>query len=256
MNSQEEQWLLEEKYQGQKSEGFLADLKRLQDGEPLGYVIGYVPFLNCQIYLDSHPLIPRPETEFWVEKAITEIEEAAKTASHTLRVLDLCAGSGAIGIAVAKAIPEIHVHFAEIDKTHLPIIGKNLAANDISCTRYRVFESNLFENVTDKYDFILTNPPYIDPALDRTEPSVKNHEPGLALYGGKAGMEIISKIIEQATNYLNEAGVIYIEHEPEQTAEIAKLAKMNRFESETQLDQYQVERYTRLEKFPAGNMAK
>ncbi|MEX0913065.1 MAG: hypothetical protein WDZ56_00890, partial [Candidatus Paceibacterota bacterium] len=76
MLNKEEGWLLEEKYGGEKTAGFSADLKRLACGEPLGFVIGHVPFFGCRIYLDSHPLIPRLETEFWVEKAIVAIKEA------------------------------------------------------------------------------------------------------------------------------------------------------------------------------------
>src|SRR5690606_26669366 len=100
--NQEEQWLLEEKYAGAESEAFRADLKRLTGGEPLGYVIGHVPFLDCRIHLDSHPLIPRPETEYWVEKAMVAIKEVAGgPEARPLHVLDLCAGSGCIGVAVA-----------------------------------------------------------------------------------------------------------------------------------------------------------
>ena len=70
-------WLLEEKYSGEKSVAFFADCKRMALGEPLGYLIGHAPFLKTTIYLDSRPLIPRPETEFWTEKAIAEIKEYA-----------------------------------------------------------------------------------------------------------------------------------------------------------------------------------
>jgi len=79
MKNQELDWLLKEKYHGVESEAFHADCARLATGEPLGYLIGHVPFLNCTIHLDSHPLIPRPETEFWTEQAIAEIIHQAKT---------------------------------------------------------------------------------------------------------------------------------------------------------------------------------
>jgi len=249
MNTKEEKWLLEEKYQGEKSEAFFTDLEKLKNGEPLGYIIGNVPFLNCDIYLDSKPLIPRSETEYWVEEVIKEIEKEAAASPRPLQILDLCAGSGVIGIAVAKAIPNSHVHFAEVDKSHLPTIGKNLGKNNIACTRYKVFESDLFENIKDNtYDFILSNPPYINPTSDRSDLSVRDYEPHLALYGGNNGLEIIEKIIKQAPDNLSENGVLYIEHEPEQSIAIAELAKENGFESQTYTDQYQIERYTRLQK--------
>src|SRR5512138_3415194 len=95
----EEEWLLKEKWNGEKSEGFFADCQRLRDGEPLAYVIGHTPFLNTIIYLDSKPLIPRVETEFWVEKAIMEIQDFSRGQTlGTVQVLDVCAGSGCIGV--------------------------------------------------------------------------------------------------------------------------------------------------------------
>jgi methylase of polypeptide subunit release factors len=78
--SQDIEWLLKEKFGGEKSDAFFADCKRLALGEPLGYLIGHVPFLGCTIHLDSKPLIPRTETEFWTEKAIEEIKRAAPSA--------------------------------------------------------------------------------------------------------------------------------------------------------------------------------
>ena len=184
MKKQEEAWLLSEKYGGEKSdlsacdltpaqaEAFFADCARLAAGEPLGYVIGFVPFLDCKIWLDSKPLIPRPETEYWTEKAIQEIKRVTPTAS---RILDLCAGSGAIGIAVAKAVGEADVTFGEIDKAHLATIGKNLTENHIDCTRYKVFQSDLFKNIDGQFDYILTNPPYINKEAGTVEISRRSH---------------------------------------------------------------------------------
>jgi len=260
--TKDEQWLLEEKYKGEKTEGFFTDCQLLAAGKPLGYVIGWVPFLDCRIYLDSQPLIPRPETEYWVEKAILNIKkqgrglaaeslgrerkDRAPVSVHKIKILDLCAGSGAIGVAVSKAVPEAHVTFGEIDKEHLPTIGKNLETNHIPCTRYRVFQSNLFESIAGKFDFILTNPPYIDPAVDRAEESVKKYEPHLALYGGHDGLEIISKIIAQTEEHLNPGGQLWIEHEPEQTSAISLLAHEFGFAPTSYQDQYQTIRYSVL----------
>lgn len=239
-------WLLKEKYGGVESEAFRADLERLRAGEPLAYLIGHVPFLNCQIYLDSKPLIPRPETEYWVEKAIESIRLDSKNA----RVLDLCAGSGCVGMAVAKAVPEAHVTFAEIDPLHLPTIQKNLSHNLPQYSRevelYSVIQSDLFEKVEGQFDFILSNPPYIDPALDRAEISVKAHEPHLALYGGEAGLEIILTIINDSKKFLAPGGQLWIEHEPEQVEAIKKNAEAVGFSATPHNDQYGLPRYSIL----------
>jgi release factor glutamine methyltransferase len=240
-------WLLREKYHGEKTDGFFADCARLEAGEPLAYIIGSIPFLGCDITLDTHPLIPRPETEFWVEKAIAEI---TRTIKDNTSVLDLCAGSGAIGVAVAKAIPSAQVTLAEIDPTHLVTIEKNLKANISEYSNrlgyYRHIQSDLFEQITGSFEFILTNPPYIDEAAHTVAASVVAHEPHLALFGGLNGMDIITKIIAKAASYLAPSGQLWIEHEPFQSAAVSRLATSHGFSCQTMPDQYDTERYSVL----------
>jgi len=255
MKSQEEQWLLTEKYQGEKSEAFYADCKALALGTPLGYLIGHVPFLDCTIYLDNQPLIPRVETEFWVEKAIAAIKMGSvmqpsldSGAAQPPRVLDVCAGSSCIGVAVAKAIPAAKVDFGELSKRLLPTIEKNINENVANPERCRVVHSNLFQQfpIDWKYDYILSNPPYIDPAIDRATESVKSHEPHLALYGGTDGLEVIEQLTASAGTYLTANGQLWIEHEPEQVPGMAKLAEQYGFSCVSHPDQYGVLRYSIL----------
>ena len=241
--SQDISWLLKEKYRGEESDAFFADVKRMVLGEPVGYLIGHIPFLDTTIFLDSKPLIPRPETEFWTEKAIAEIEIAALAAP---RILDLCAGSGCIGVAVAKAIPSATVHFSEIDAKHLPTINKNLEANGIELSRTKIEHTNLFEAFEGTYHFILSNPPYIDMDLHRTDENVLKYEPYVALSGGLAGLEVIQTIIEQAPKHLERGGQLWLEHEPEQSEAIRNLAREHTFTCNTHTDQYDVERYSVL----------
>jgi release factor glutamine methyltransferase len=246
MYSQEVAWLLKEKYQGQKSEAFLTDVTKLEAGVPLAYLIGYLPFLGNIIYLDSHPLIPRPETEFWVEHVIKAIPQS----DTPLKVLDLCAGSGAIGIAVASSLKNCLVDFIEIDSNHLPTIAKNCILNQITRERVHIYSGDLFNTSSGttlpKYNLILTNPPYIDKSLGRTELSVTQNEPEIALYGGKAGLEIITKIITEAAQHLLPDGQLWIEHEPEQSSAIKKLAEEHHFLAITFTDQYSTERFSQL----------
>lgn len=217
--TQEHFWLLNDKYNGIESSEFHADVKRLESGVPLAYLIGWQPFCGTKIWLDSHPLIPRPETEYWAKLAIDEIKK-----KHHPHVLDLCAGSGCIGVAVLKAIPDSTVDFVEIDESHHATILKNVQENGIDENRVRILGGNLFENSTDTYDAILTNPPYIDPNLsDRVQDSVVTHEPKIALFGGNGGIELIRTILAQFRQFLRPDGVLYIEHEPEQAGEIQRL---------------------------------
>jgi release factor glutamine methyltransferase len=261
MENQDEAWLLKEKYQGQKSEGFLADCARLAAGEPLAYIIGHVPFLGTTIQLDSKPLIPRPETEFWVEKAIVAIgaDHPQGNSPHEAfekdkrYILDLCAGSGAIGVAVGQALTDlVEVHFAEIDTNHHATIRRNMNEAGTDDTRIPIFGGHLFNQIkegphaTFRYHFILSNPPYIDPVVDRTQASVKAHEPHLALYGGAYGMTLITEIISEAPQHLHPHGQLWIEHEPEQAPHIVTLGTKHSFSVTTHPDQYGTLRYSVL----------
>lgn len=251
--SQDIEWLLEEKYSGEKNDAFFADCKRLALGEPLGFLIGHVPFLDTTIYLDSKPLIPRPETEYWTEAVIADIKTnyPARDLENTpgaeqLRVLDLCAGSGCIGVAIAKAIPDAIVDFSEIDERHLPTITKNLDENSIDKTRTHLYHSNLFEAFSGTYQYIVCNPPYIDAALERADESVIKNEPYIALFGGEGGMEVITTLIEQAPKHLERHGQLWIEHEPEQSEAIRNIAREHKFICDTHKDQYGAQRYSVL----------
>lgn len=277
MKNQEITWLLREKYRGQKTEGFLADCARLEAGAPLAYLIGSIPFLDCTISLASKPLIPRPETEFWTEKAITEItlklrgltpkfmtqNRSVDTQGSPRQglgepwagvyILDLCAGSGAIGVAVAKACPEAYVAFAELDAAHFPTIKQNLAVNlafsesDVP-KRFSFHPGNLFNAVppNTRFDFILCNPPYIDAAADTVDANVAEHEPHLALFGGARGLELIARIIEATPSHLNPQGQLWLEHEPFQVEAIAALADQHGFAATHHADQYGTVRYSIL----------
>lgn len=253
MPQQDQEWLLTEKYGGEKTADFLADCARLEAGEPLAYLIGYMPFLGTTIWLDSRPLIPRPETEYWLEKAIAAIKTfpvprttlgTSRGEASGCRVLDLCAGSGCIGVAVAVHVPESHITFGEVDSEHLPTIEKNCLLNEVD--HFTIRTSDLFSQIDDRFDFILSNPPYIDPALDRTQASVKAFEPHQALYGGKGGGELIERIIKEAPDHLNPGGQLWIEHEPEQAALIAALGTASGFTVSTLPDQYGTLRYSVL----------
>ena len=203
------------------------------------YARGHIPFLDCTIYLDSHPLIPRVETEYWVEQAIKE------TAGK--QILDLFAGSGAIGVAVLKHLPQTHVDFGEIDSTHLSTIQKNIKENGIDPSRARVIETDVFSGIDSTYDTILANSPYIAQSRrERVQGSVLMHEPSLALFAEEDGFALIRKTIEGAAAHLVLGGVLYIEHDPEQTGSIAQLARLGGFSAQTHKDQYGVLRFSIL----------
>ncbi len=207
----------------------LKDLKRLKKGEPIDYIIGFYKFLGCKIDLSYKPLIPRSETEYWVEKELVNIKGD---------VLDIFAGSGCIGIALLKNT-DCKVDFA--DKYFLEQIKLNLKINKLKA---KVIQSDIFSCINKKYDFILANPPYIP--LNRKLDKSLFFEPKKALYGGKDGLFYIKKFLKQAKNYLKEYGVIYMEFDSCQKKEIEKLLKDYNYEFYK--DQYKKWRYLKAQK--------
>jgi HemK-like putative methylase len=140
----------------------------------------------------------------------------------------------------------VTVDFSEIDASHIPTIEKNLSSNNIDTTRTQIKHSNLFAEFAGTYHFILSNPPYIDMDLGRTDENVLEHEPYVALSGGLAGLEVIQNIIEEAPKHLERQGQLWIEHEPEQSEAIRNLAREYGFTCTTHTDQYDIERYSVL----------
>lgn len=207
--TKDEAWLLEEKYGGDASApAFAADMRRLAAGEPLAYIIGVQPFLGLQISLDSHPLIPRVETEWWTEKLVQSLQEQE---AAPLKFLDLCAGSGAIGCAALSRLEHARVFFGEIDPAHESTIRKNIAANGLDIGRADIRMGDLFEPFSGlRFDVIAANPPYV-PAGRVLPTSVTAYEPPRALYAGEDGLELIKRLATLLPHHLAPDGIAWIE---------------------------------------------
>lgn len=226
--------MLDEKYNGVQSAAFEADKERLASGEPLAYVIGYQPFLGLKIYLDSKPLIPRPETEWWTEKLISKLTPGEKP----IRVLDLCAGSGAIGCAILARVPQAQVYFSEIDSAHSETIIKNIRENNLDLSRAVLNIGDLFAAFPkETFDVIACNPPYI-PVDRELEPSVDHFEPHLALFGGGDGLALIRRIAIELSKHLSKTGVAWIEVDTEHATQAAGPFEEQGFTVEIRTDQY------------------
>lgn len=200
------------------------DLARLSAGEPLAYIIGWLPFLGLRIYLDSHPLIPRPETEWWTEQLIQHLQERFGT--EPFHLLDLCAGSGAIGLAVLAHLPNATVSFAELHAEHIEQIQTNLQRNGLGAARVHYYTGDLFTPLPQdsRFSIIVSNPPYIpqDRVLDN---EVVAHEPHDALFSGQDGLESIRIIANTAPAFLNPSGELWIECDTTHAHEVAELLK-------------------------------
>lgn len=240
---QELQWIFKDKYGGRWRPKLLLDAQRLAAGEPVDYIIGWQPFLNCRIDLSLRPFIPRPETGFWVEQVIVAI----KKRRGCVRVLDLGAGSGAIGVAILKNAARARVDLVELDKRFIQQIKINLKKNKIAPGRARIIQSDVFSDTRGQYDVIVVNPPYIPTKnKQKVAKSVLRYEPVQALFSGKNGLVIIKKILAQAPAHLRLGGELWLEFDSQQKPAIAKLLKINGYKNWIfGRDQYGQWRYVR-----------
>lgn len=187
--------------------------KERLSGRPLWYVLGECDFYGYTLKVDERVLIPRPETEELVMYACDFIK-----AEH--RVLDLCTGSGAIALAVQKKTGA-KVVAVDISKGALSVAEENFKKHEAVVS---IVHSDMFENVKGKFDFILSNPPYIKNAdIETLQSEVKNFEPSLALDGGKDGLDYYKIIAKEAKNYLKEGGMLYLEVGIDQAQDVKKL---------------------------------
>jgi len=206
----------------------LRDLvKRCSQHEPYAYLIGRTEFYSLQINVNKDCLIPRPETELLVEHAIEFLR--TKTDKKTpKKICDLCTGSGCIAIAIAKNFKDCSVIATDICDKALSIAAQNIEYHNLT-DKIELLQGDLFEPIIhglddDKFDLIVSNPPYISESeMQLLQPNVKDHEPEKALYGGVDGFDIYERIIEQIPNHLAEDGALMMEIGYKQAAGIKEL---------------------------------
>ena len=199
---------------------------------PVEYERGYTKFLNCKIDLRNRVFIPRIETEFWVARAIKTIR-TSNIEHRTLKVLDIFAGSGCIGISILKNVKNLLVDFADIDKKAIEQIKINLKLNKIPSQRYRIYQSNLFEKIKNKnYNYIFANPPYVaKERIKDVQLSVLKYEPKTSFLAGKKGFFYIKKFLKEAKRFMKPGGIIYLEFDPEQKNDILDILKKENYKN-------------------------
>lgn len=196
---------------------FVNCIKRKANGEPLERIIGVTEFYDCVFEYSDNVLTPRQETEILVDMI-------AKENFNGLKLLDMCSGSGCIGISLAKA-KKFDVTLCDISDFAIENSTKNAKLNKVDV---KIVKSNLFENVDDKFDIIVSNPPYIkSEVIKNLEKEVLNHDPILALDGGADGMVFYREIIKASPKYLNPNGKIYLEIDNGLEEEIESLLSEN-----------------------------
>jgi len=204
-----------------------------------------IKFLNCKIDLSKKVFRPRIETEYWVVKALKDIRMFK---CSNVRVLDIFAGSGCIGITVLKSIKNSEVDFVDVSKKAIEQIEINLKLNGIEKGRYKIFQSNLFEKLRGKrYNFIFANPPYV--ALDRigeVQKEVLKNEPSQSLFAGRDGMFWIRKFLLGVKKHLEKGGKIFMEFDPKQKVEIEKILKKKKLKFQFKKDQFKKFRWLKI----------
>lgn len=190
-------------------------LVRLEDGEPIEYILGRVDFLGTTVDLSRRPMIPRPETAFWVARAIEELQGRP----GPLRLADTFSGAGNVGITLLKNLPESRVDLSEFDAALIPQIEINVLLNGIDPERARIFACDTLEGLTGSYDAIFAVPPYVpDAALPELDPEMIRFEPHLAFFGGEDGHRFHRALVAGAWDFLAPGGTLYMEadmdHEP------------------------------------------
>ena len=169
---------------------------------PLQYIIGEQEFMGLRFKVNSNVLIPRQDTE-------TLVEQVLKIVKPGMKVLDLCTGSGCVLISVLKNAPELTGMGSDISKTALLVAKENAKLHEVDAEWVR---SDLFDNITETFDVIMANPPYIPTGeILSLMPEVRDHEPILALDGMEDGLYFYRKIVAQAGEYLEQGGWLCFE---------------------------------------------
>lgn len=202
---------------------YRALLQRRLDGEPLAYLLGEREFFGLSFQVSPATLIPRPDTELLVELALQRLSEPSRTGDmQPTRILDLGTGSGAIALSVAHARPDLDVTAVDASIAALEVAREN--ARRLDLRNVRLLPSDWFSALgSERYDLILSNPPYIaadDPHLAQGD---LRFEPGSALASGADGLDDIRRIVALAPAHLNAGGWLMFEHGYDQAERARKL---------------------------------
>ena len=214
-------------------------INKLIEGIPVQYLTNEQEFYGNKFYVDENVLIPQPDTEILVEEAISIIKNGDK-------VLDLCTGSGAIGISLKKKFADrIDVIGTDISKEALRVAKMNADANRVSV---EFVESNMFDKIVENdFDLIVSNPPYIETNVIKTLSKEVQNEPHIALDGGSDGLDFYRIIVKEGKDYLKSGGYLIIEIGFNQRDEVINLLKENDY-----LDIYSKKDYSGNDRIVVG----
>lgn len=209
------------------AETFRKLIKKRTEGYPVSYIRRVKEFFGRDFYVDERVLVPRPETEIMVEKVIGTAQSLRKAAgsvagSRPLKILDLCTGSGCIAVTLKKELPDAEITASDISAEALEVARKNGSLHEADIS---FLQSNLFDELSGKFDIIVTNPPYVEAEVCDGMQEGRWPEPRLALDGGADGLDIIRIIVESSMDYLTDNSYLLIEAGWTHSEEIRNLMK-------------------------------
>ncbi len=200
---------------------FTKYIEQIIDGKPLQYITQKQEFMGMDFFVNEDVLIPQPDTEILVE---TVLDICKKYGEQSLRILDLCTGSGAIAISLSKIL-NTQVFASDVSTRVLEVAEKNNVLNN---TKVEFIESNLFEQINgEEFDIIVSNPPYIKNEEIKSLSKQVQNEPYIALAGGEDGLDFYRKIIDEAYKHINKNGYLCLEIGYDQKEDLIKLIKQN-----------------------------
>ncbi len=198
---------------------YLALIEKRKKGKPVAYITGNQEFMKLDFFVNESVLIPRPDTEILIEKII----ETVKGNPQSIRILDLGCGSGAISVSLACYLPDAFVCSTDISPEAIRIAQINASNHNVN-NQVTFLCGDLFAPVKNKFDIIVSNPPYIPTKdIDTLQAEVSNHEPRKALDGGEDGLEFYRRIISEAPEYIKNTGYLFLEIGYDQARDISSL---------------------------------
>ena len=207
--------------------------KHIREDVPLSHLVGFEYFYDRKFKVTKAVLSPRMETEELIYKVVEYVKATKK---NNLKILDLCTGSGIIAITLKKELDQIliDVMASDISEEAIKVAEENAQFHDATI---KFIQSDIFDNIDEKFDIIVSNPPYIDRKDEDTmQDNVLKYDPHLALFAEEEGMYFYRNIVEKASSYLNDNGVIFFEIGYDQKDKIIKLADMNNYHAEVYKD--------------------
>ena len=199
------------------------NISKILAGVPLQYITNNQEFMGEKFFVNEDVLIPQPDTEIVVEKTIEKAKEMLKNKTK-IKILDLCTGSGAIAVSIKKELKDrVYVHGSDISKKAIEVAKKNTLKILKNSEQIKFIESNLFENINEKYDIVVTNPPYIKTEDIINLPKDVKREPKIALDGGIDGLEFYKKIRKEIIKFLEPNGYLIMEIGYNQKEEVERI---------------------------------